>query len=210
MALTDTQRAYEVLREKIVTTELPPGSVIREGSLMSEMGFGRTPIREALKMLESERLVTVSPRRGMFVTPINISDLVHIEEVRSALDPLCVRLAAARITASQLGELRCLVEQIRISAASDDMRSLIVLDCQFHRLLAECTQNPILISENEMLYNLSLRIWHYYLDRLAAEDFGFDALAEVVDALAVRDAGRAERALASHIGEFGAAIRRYL
>jgi DNA-binding GntR family transcriptional regulator len=161
-------------------------------------------------MLESERLVTVSPRRGMFVTTINISDLAHIEEVRSALDPLCVRLAVARITQSQIDQLHSIVNEIHISAESGDMRSLIALDRQFHRLLATSTHNPILISEDEVLYNLSLRIWHFYLDRLATEDFGFDALAEIVDALEAKDAARAERALASHIDDFGAAIRRCL
>jgi DNA-binding GntR family transcriptional regulator len=185
MAPTDTRRAYEVLREKIVTTEMPPGSLIHEATLMGETGFGRTPIREALKMLEAERLVTVSPRRGMFVTTINISDLAHIQEIRSALDPLCVRLAVARITQQELVQLRALVQEIQAKAESRDMQALIGLDRRFHRLLAESTRNPILVAEDEMLYNLSLRIWHYYLQRLTVDDFGFDELSEIVDALAV-------------------------
>ena len=97
MPVTDTQRAYELIRVKIITTQMPPGAVIHEGDLMAELGLGRTPIREALKLLEAQRLVSVSPRRGMFVAPINLADLGEIEEMRSVLDPLSVRLAAARI-----------------------------------------------------------------------------------------------------------------
>ena len=210
MTLTDTQRAYELLRERIVTTRMAPGSVIHEATVMAETGFGRTPIREALKLLEAEHLVTVSPRRGMFVTTINISDLAHIQEVRSALDPLCVRLAMARITPEELDRLRGLVEEIRAGAERRDMQALISLDRCFHRQLAHSTRNPILIAEDEMLYHLSLRIWHFYLNRLAPEDFGFDYLADVVDALTVKDLGRAERSLASHVADFGAAVRRCL
>lgn len=210
MPATDTQRAYELLREKIITTQMAPGSVIHEATVMAQTGFGRTPIREALKLLEAEHLVTVSPRRGMFVTAINISDLAYIQEVRSALDPLCVRLAVARITTSDLARLRDLVDEIQISAESGDMQALIALDRRFHTLLAQSTRNPILISENEMLYNLSLRIWHFYLDSLTPKDFGFDHLAAIVDALGAKDEARAEAALAHHIADFGAAIRRRL
>lgn len=210
MAPTDTQRAYEILQEKIVTTVMPPGSVIREMDLMLETGLGRTPIREALKMLETERLVTVSPRRGMFVTAINISDLTHIQEVRSALDALSIHLAVERITPAELAEMRALVVEIRASLANGDMRMLMALDRRFHRLLAHSTRNPILISEDEMLYNLSRRIWHFYLNRLEPDDLAFDALSEIVDALEARDEARACAALADHIADFGASVRKYL
>jgi DNA-binding GntR family transcriptional regulator len=208
--MTDTQRAYELLRRKIVTTEMAPGSVIQESALMAETGLGRTPIREALKMLEAEHLVTVSPRRGMFVTTINISDLAHIQEVRSALDPLCVRLAVARITPGELAVLRALLDDMQGAAARRDMQAMLALDGRFHQVLAESTRNPIVVSENEMLYNLSSRIWYYYLNRLGVEDFAFDDLAEIADALAAKDGNRAERALARHIDHFGDAIRRCL
>ena len=218
MAVTDTQRAYELLQEKIVTTQMSPGSVIHEASLMAETGFGRTPIREALKMLEAERLVTVSPRRGMFVTTINISDLAEIQEVRSVLDLLCVRLAAQRITDAEVAELRALMTEIAAAQGRGrgnghnppDMRVLMGLDLRFHRLLARFSRNSILISEIEMLYNLSRRIWYYYLDRLSPEDLAFQAFPQVVDALEQRDEARAERALSAHITDFSAAIRKCL
>jgi DNA-binding GntR family transcriptional regulator len=218
MAVTDTQRAYELIQEKIVTTQMPPGSVIHEASLMAEIGLGRTPIREALKMLEAERLVTVSPRRGMFVTTINISDLAEIQEVRSVLDLLSVRLAAQRITPAEVAELRSVLREIEVAVRGPagnghraaDMGLLMTLDTRFHRALAAAARNSILISEIEMLYNLSRRIWYYYLDRLSPEDLAFHVFPEVVDALEQLDADRAERALSAHIADFSVAIRKRL
>ena len=218
MAVTDTQRAYELLQEKIVTTIMPPGSVIHEAALMAESGLGRTPIREALKMLEGERLVTVSPRRGMFVTSIKLSDLAEIQEVRSVLDLLCVRLAAQRITGAEVAALRALVAEIEAELAGEasngheprDMRVLMTLDHRFHILLAQCSRNSILISEIGMLYNLSRRIWYYYLDRLTPEDLAFAAFGKVVDALEQRDEAAAESALREHIADFSTSIRKQL
>ena len=98
MALTDTQKAYELIKEKIVTIQMRPGAMIQEAELITELGLGRTPIREALKRLEAEKLVVVSPHRGTFVADITISDLAQIQEIRLVLDTLCVHLAVERIT----------------------------------------------------------------------------------------------------------------
>jgi DNA-binding GntR family transcriptional regulator len=208
MAVTDTQRAYELIKQKIITTEMPPGDVIQEASLMSELGLGRTPIREALKLLEAEHLVTVSPRRGMFVMPINISDLAKLQEIRSVLDMLIVRLAAQRATAADLAQMRDWMEQVRAAEPLGEMRSLMTLDGQFHKLLGESTRNGLLATENETLYNLSARIWYYYLDQLCPGDLALDALVEVVNAVEAGDVSWAEQAMSRHISDFSESIRR--
>ncbi len=210
MSLTDTQRAYELIQEKIIITEMPPGAVIQEAALMAEMGLGRTPIREALKLLEAARLVTVSPRRGMFVTAINITDLTQIQEIRIVLDPLCVRLMIQRATPAELAELRDLVNRAQTASSSGDVKSLMALDHRFHCLIAKGTRNDLLMAEQEMLYNLSRRIWYFYLNRLNPDDLAFDALDEIVTALETRDVARAEQAVIRHISHFGDAIRRCL
>ncbi len=208
MAPTDTQRAYELIKQKIITTEMPPGAVIQEAALMSELGLGRTPIREALKLLEAEHLVTVSPRRGMFVTPINISDLAKLQEIHSVLDMLIVRLAAQRVTPTELAPMRAWVEQAIGAEQGGDMRSLMALDQRFHQLLGESTHNELLATENERLYNLSARIWYYYLGQLCPADLALDALVEVVDAMEAGDVIRAEQAMSRHISDFSESIRR--
>jgi DNA-binding GntR family transcriptional regulator len=208
MVLTDTQRAYELIKQRIITTEMPPGAVIQEAALMAEFGLGRTPIREALKLLEAEHLVTVSPRRGMFVTPINISDLAMLQEIRSVLDVLSARLAAVRVSPTELAQLRAWAEQSRAAEAMGDMRSLMTLDRQFHQVLAASTRNDLLVTENERLYNLSARIWYYYLEQLCPGDLELNALADVVAALEAGDADRAGEAISRHISYFSESIRR--
>jgi DNA-binding GntR family transcriptional regulator len=210
MVVTDTQRAYELLKDKIVTTQMPPGAVIREGDLMAELGLGRTPIREALKLLEAQHLVSVSPRRGMFVAPINIADLGEIEELRSVLDPLCVRLAAGRIVPAEVASLAEIIQHAHAVEASGDVPRLLALDRRFHRVLAVATRNELLQSQLEMLYDLSMRIWYFYLGQVDPEDLAFDALVEVIEALAAGDAARAENAMCHHIQHFGESIKRCL
>ena len=210
MVVTDTQRAYERIKKRIITTQMPPGAVIQEAVLMTELGLGRTPIREALKILEAEKLVVVSSRRGMFVSGVSISDLAEIQEIRSVLDPLCVRLAVVRITPPELAEMRLLVEAGRAPAEKRDLTALMALDRRFHSLLAKSSWNELLATELDMLYNLSARIWYLYLDRLDQDDLPFDDLAEIVEALETKDVGRAERAILGHIRDFGDAVRRHI
>ncbi|MEE8391378.1 MAG: GntR family transcriptional regulator, partial [Anaerolineae bacterium] len=97
-----SEKAYRLIKEKIITLELSPSKVISEQSLMEDLGLGRTPIREALLQLAKEDLVTVVPRRGMFVADISITDLQKISEVRIVLEGFCARLAAQRITKDQI------------------------------------------------------------------------------------------------------------
>ena len=210
MPPTDTQRAFELIRNRIVTTQMPPGTVIQEATLIADLGLGRTPIREALKLLEAQRLVHVSPRRGIFVAPINIADLVEIQEIRAVLDPLCVRLASTRITPAELAALQDIINMAKEGEARHDVKELLRLDQRFHQLLAESTRNQLLKLEIERLYDLSMRIWYYYLDRANPDDLAMDALEDVLDALRRGDAIQAERAMIRHIQHFGDAIRRYL
>jgi DNA-binding GntR family transcriptional regulator len=79
-------RAYFGLRDQIVTLRLPPGTALIEDALMRELEIGRTPLREAVKRLALESLVEIRPRRGTYVTDVNVADIVHITEVRAELE----------------------------------------------------------------------------------------------------------------------------
>ena len=93
-----TDRAYADLEEMIVTLQLAPGSAVSELELASYLGIGRTPIREALQRLARERLVTIVPRRGIFVSEINVTSQLRLLEVRRELERLIARSAARRAT----------------------------------------------------------------------------------------------------------------
>src|SRR6184192_466143 len=96
----------------IVSVELRPGAVIDERGLMERLGIGRTPIREALRRLAQEKLVEVFPRRGMFVTRVDVRDLARLCEVRALLEPEAARLAAERATYDDLDEIRALLGEL--------------------------------------------------------------------------------------------------
>jgi DNA-binding GntR family transcriptional regulator len=209
MHLTDAGKAYLQIKEKIITVEMLPGSVIQESKLMEELSLGRTPIREALKQLQSENLVVVAPRRGMFVADVAITDLQQVYEVRVELESLAARLAAQRIMAEQLMEFRYLIAEYR-RADRCDKNLFLSLDRRFHQLLAEAAGNKFLRSEIEKFYNLSLRIWYLAFNRIRSEDVDVSAHVEILDAIEARDLSRSEARMREHIHHFHDTIRLYL
>lgn len=209
MTTTDAERAYRAIKEKIVKTELDPGSVINEAELMKDLKYGRTPIREALKRLQVEDLVMVKPRRGIFVSELAITDLAQIFEVRVELEALAAKIAAERITAEQLAALGKLAEAYQ-KTPPRKKEKLIELDGKFHALIREATHNRFLISNLEHYYNLSLRIWYLALPQAAAEDIDIQAHQEIFQAIAKGDGDKASARLATHIKEFHKTIKEYL
>ncbi len=229
MLLTDAQRAYSEIKERIVTTVMRPGSVIEEAVLRTELGLGRTPIREALKLLEAENLVLVSPRRGIFVADVSLRDLRELEEVRLELESLCARLAVQRMTPWQVEEMRRLVTELhayepeRGSNHSNEVNEVLVrdvrtapqaellnLDRRFHALLRQGAHNELLEAECKMLFNLSLRMWYLFVDRIEPQDLAEDAFTEILAAIEDKEVSRADRAMRKHIMQFGDSIKRYI
>lgn len=198
-------RAYVELRDQIVTLALPPGAPINEESLGRELQLGRTPLREAIKRLALENLISVYPRRGTFVTEINITDLADISDVRVQLEGHAAYRAAQRLTPEQRDELDDLLAQV--TRPEGDLMSL---DAEVHRFVYRCAGNPYLRDTLERYLNLSLRIWYMVLARLPHL---FERVLEHRDLLvAIRD-GEAERArdvAAEHVAIFEGEIRSVL
>jgi DNA-binding GntR family transcriptional regulator len=209
MSLTDAEKAYNKIKEKIIRLDMPPGSVITETRLMDDLDLGRTPIREALKRLQSDNLVIFTPRRGMFVADIAITDLMQIYEVRVALEPLCARLAAQRITPEQLEQLQELVREYK-RIDPEDRRMLMDLDCRFHRLLSEAANNKFLSNEIDLFHSLSLRIWNLALNYTNPQDIDLDAHVEILGAIEERNFNRAEERMREHIEYFHQTIKHFL
>jgi DNA-binding GntR family transcriptional regulator len=113
-------RAYRELRDRLVTLRIAPGAPIDEDLIGRELKMGRTPVREAIKRLALENLVTVFPRRGTFASEINITDLAHISDVRAQLESHAAYRAAERITDAQREELAALLDELHASRGTDD------------------------------------------------------------------------------------------
>ena len=113
-------RAYRELRDRLVTLRIAPGAPIDEDLIGRELEMGRTPVREAIKRLALENLVTVFPRRGTFASDINITDLAHISDVRAQLEGHAAYRAAERITDAQREELTGLLDELHASRGTDE------------------------------------------------------------------------------------------
>lgn len=209
MDLTNAEKAYRQIKEKIVTIEMRPGSVVRESALMNELQLGRTPIREALKRLQADNLVVVKSRRGIFVADIAITDLTQIYEVRVEMEALAARLAARRRRSEELETMHHIVEQCNLTDPTD-LKSLFSLDREFHGMLAQASQNALLCKEMEHLYNLSLRIWYIALDYITSADVDVNAHIGILAAIEEGDVEEADRRIRTHIEHFQAAIKTHL
>jgi DNA-binding GntR family transcriptional regulator len=205
-----SDRAYYSIRELIVTLELPPGSIVSERELQDRLGVGRTPVREALRTLARERLVDVYPRRGMFVSGVDVRDLAGLSEVRLTLESHAARLAAERATAGDRAEIGRLLEEMEATRGALDERKLIDLDQRIHRHIYECTHNPFLEATLNEYYVLTLRIWFLALDRVVRLDDAVNEHRELLEAIRDGDGGRAEQAMRLHVQGFEDAIRRVL
>jgi DNA-binding GntR family transcriptional regulator len=203
-------RAYADLRDRIVTLRIAPGAPIDEDVLGSELGIGRTPVREAIKRLALENLVTVFPRRGTFASEINITDLADICDVRVQLEGHAAFRAAQRITPAQREELDGLLDELDRSQGSDDTEALMGLDTRVHRFVHGCTGNPYLEETLGRYFNLSLRIWYLVLDRLPHLFARVHEHRDLLDAIADGDADRARAIVAEHIETFEREIRSVL
>jgi DNA-binding GntR family transcriptional regulator len=204
------ERAYAELRDMIVTLRLSPGAPIDEDLLGRELRMGRTPVREAIKRLALENLVTVFPRRGTFASEINITDLAHISDVRIQLESHAAHRAAERITETQLEELHALLEELAQSRGSDDREQLMALDARVHRFIYRCAGNPFMEETLGRYFNLSLRIWHLVIDRLPHLFARVHEHDEMLRAIAGGDSARAREILAEHIATFEHEIRMVL
>jgi DNA-binding GntR family transcriptional regulator len=208
-ALTDADKAYLELKERIITIRMRPGSVIRESHLIDELNLGRTPIREALVRLQADKLVVANPRRGMYVTEIALTDLGKITEVRIELESLCASLATNRITPEQLDELRQMVADYW-QTDKQDLTELLHFDRRFHELLSRAAHNSFLSRELEQYHNLTLRIWHLAINNLTREDLNIEAFPKILVAIEDQDCWESHRIMRTHVETFYESIRRYL
>jgi DNA-binding GntR family transcriptional regulator len=203
-------RAYAEMRDRIVTLRIPPGSPIDEDALGKELEMGRTPVREAIKRLSLENLVTVFPRRGTFASEINITDLAHIADVRVQLERHAAYRAAQRIAGAQHEQLQALLEELDRIDETADAPELVGLDTRVHRFVYQCADNPYLEDTLGRYLNLSLRIWHLVIDRLPHLSARVHEHRDLLTAIRDGDAERARTIAGDHVITFEREIRSVL
>jgi DNA-binding GntR family transcriptional regulator len=200
------EKAYHAIRGLIVALELPPGAPIDERALIEQLGIGRTPVREALRRLAQERLVDVYPRRGMFVTGVDVRELARLSEVRAALEPEAARLAAERATPAERMEL----DELLGALDAESETPLIELDERVHRAVYRAAHNDLLEATLEQYYVLALRIWTLALDRTHELRDAVQEHRELLEAIRDGDAERASAVMRAHVEGFEQAMHRVL
>lgn len=194
-----TEKAYELIKERIVSLELDPGESVSEIILARRVGLAPGPVGEAVERLIGEGWLERTDR-GVKVTEESLANVLdQLFEVRSVLEGLCARLAAERATAEQLAYLEAMMPQFEEAARKADNQSWIQLDQRFHEVIYDAAGNLFLENALKELYTLDLRIFYLILNRMTDLPRIVESHRAIVNALKTRDARAAERALTKHI-----------
>ena len=154
---------FNTLREAILRGDLVPGERLMELQLAAKLGGSRTPIREAIRMLEQEGLAITIPRKGAIVAGMTEKDMQDVLEIREALEELSVQVACDKITAEEIAKLHRNMKNFEQSLKSGDLKQMAQADVEFHDVIYQATDNPKLIN---MLNNLREQMYRYRVEYL--------------------------------------------
>jgi len=192
-------KIFKTIRDRIVYMEYPPGKLLPEKDLCDEFKVSRTPLREAVQKLKEMKLVTVIPRYGTYVSPVDINEIRSAFEVKIKLEGLAGEVAAKRITADKLAEMKALIEKADALLKVDGHRHLIELDAQFHEIIYQATQNPILQEMLENLHSRCARLWNSALSEVIPIVMIIAQLKEIYSSLEKRDSRKARQLMEDHV-----------
>ena len=203
------EEAYEELRVRIITNGFAPGEILKEKDLMAQLAIGRSPLREILFRLQEENLIKPLPRLGYMVTTLDIFEVRELVELRRELEGYAGYLAAQRITAEQLEDLRAIIREAESETAETKDVSNITeyFDTRFHSLLYQAAGNQKLMKVLQDLHIVMLRIWfHVGLDAIGfahqAQNFY-----EVLEALEQKDPEKARTVMEDHVDLYAAQLK---
>ena len=193
------EMVYEELKMQILKGSIIPGTRMMEVELAEEMGVSRTLIRESIRKLEKEGLVTIEPRRGAYASVISTEDMVEILEVRQDLEGLAAYFAANRMTEEKMEELREVSNSYNEAVKSGKMEDMIKYDTRFHHIIVESCRNKILVQMIEQLQELVLRFRYIYYDNFRRAENMPEEHEAIVAAISEGNADKARAAADIHI-----------
>lgn len=201
---------FNTLRQAILTGELKPGERLMEIHLADRLGVSRTPIREAIRKLELEGLVTMLPRRGAEVAQITEKSMNDVLEVRRALDALCVELACDRISAEEREHLKRACDDFEKAVKTGEVKQIAQADVELHDIIVQATGNRRLI---QLVNNLSEQMYRYRFEYI--KDFHqHERLVEehriIYESIVRKDKETASQAAKMHIDNQKKAIIRQI
>lgn len=194
-ALTKVDVAYQLLRNEIFQGTLAPGTSLDQEVIATRLGLSTTPVREALRRLESEKLVISRSHRDTIVAPVSLELLENTYAVRLNLDPLAVGLAATEATEEQLAAIK----QACVPPTYDDPVADLHHNRTMHRAVYAACGNATLVEILDMLWDRSDRYRLIVLRTRSTAKSAHEEHEAIVDALLARDAERAAALMREHI-----------
>ena len=190
---------FNTLREAILKGELKPGERLMELQLAAKLGVSRTPIREAIRMLEQEGLAVTIPRKGAEVARMTEKDMEDVLQIRDALDELAASIACEQISEEELAELRHTMHEFEESTKTGDVKRIAEADVRFHDIIYHATRN---VKLENMLNNLREQMYRYRLEYIKDADKRQILMVEhehILKALTLRHIQEAKMAVREHI-----------
>ncbi len=201
---------FNRIRDEILKGKLKPGERLMEVSLAEKLGVSRTPVREAIRMLEQEGLVVMLPRRGAHVSYVTEKQLADVLEARKTLETFTVNAACSRITRSQLVRLKEANEAFKEAVKTGDPVKIADADLLFHNIIVEAAGNEKIA---ETLYNLKEQIYRYKYEYLKdMKDFShlIKEHEMLIETIAAAQSDRAVRIIRMHIDNQALEIYRHI
>ena len=162
-----TDQAYSELEEHIVTLQLEPSAVLSEATLAKQLGFGRTPIREALQRLAREGLVVIFPRRGILVSEIDVKRQLMLLEVRRELERLMAAKATQRANDAEREHFLAIAQGMEQASVDNDDIEFMRLDRELNLAVAKAARNEFASRAMGLMHGLSRRFWYFHYKEVA-------------------------------------------
>ncbi len=201
---------FKTLRDAILRGNLKPGERLMEMHLAEELGVSRTPIREAIRMLEQEGLAITIPRKGAQVAGMTEKDLYDVLEIRDALDELAVSKACEKVNKKSLSKLAEAMRDFEKSVASGNVRAIVSSDEQFHDVIYAMTDNPKLVN---IVSNLREQMYRYRYEYVKDNADYRQLVSEhtcIVDGLRRQDKEYVKSVMHTHLENQVAGVRKVI
>jgi len=194
--------AYTAIRHRIITCSFKPGEFINEAQVSAMLGIGRTPVHQAIDRLMLEDMVIVLPRKGVCVKAVSLDEIMEIIDIRLLNEIYCARLAAQRASRDEVAHLADILARAQQWIEARSTENLMLLDGEFHSVLAKASRNAVLADILLKLHDRSLRFWFLSLDQPGHHEAVQRQHLAILDAIRNEDPQAAEDAMRHHIEEF--------
>jgi DNA-binding GntR family transcriptional regulator len=204
------EQAYDTILDAICDGTLKPNERLTQDEIAARLAVSRQPVMSALGLLKQQGFLIEHGRRGLAVAPVDLARFDAIYEVRSALEPLAARLAAARMTPELLAQGRQLVADGKRAAAAGDAKSTLQADIDFHVFIYEVAGNPLILETMQLHWQHLRRSMGEVLQRPRFTQQVWREHGAILDAMADGDAELAARLIGEHVGVAHARVREEL